>query len=130
MRSQNHCTGILCLGNAFVLIKGHPKFNYKSRATRPIDLPDARIAHEGFFATHFFTVSDEDKSKDFYVRILGGELRSLLYNFRATFASDGQEFSGEPEALFNAPIVLKKCVLVPNGPRIKVKADSSKVVTN
>jgi hypothetical protein len=26
-----------------------------------MNLPDAPIAHEGFFATHFFTVSDQDK---------------------------------------------------------------------
>jgi hypothetical protein len=34
--------------------------------------PDAPIAHQGFFVTHFFTVRDQEKSKDFYVRILGG----------------------------------------------------------
>jgi hypothetical protein len=28
-----------------------------------MNLPDAPIPHEGFFATHFFTVSDQDKSK-------------------------------------------------------------------
>ena len=39
-----------------------------------MNLPDVPIAHEGFFATHFFTVSDQDKSKDFYVRILGGKV--------------------------------------------------------
>jgi len=39
-----------------------------------MNLPDVPIAHEGFFATHFFTVSDQGKSKDFYVRILGGKL--------------------------------------------------------
>jgi len=39
-----------------------------------MNLPDAPIANEGFFATHFFTVSDQDKSKDFYVRILGGKV--------------------------------------------------------
>jgi hypothetical protein len=38
-----------------------------------VNLPDAAIAHEGFFASHFFTVSDQDKSKDFYVRVLGGK---------------------------------------------------------
>jgi hypothetical protein len=38
-----------------------------------MNLLDAPIAHEGFFATHFFTVSDQDNSKDFYVRILGGK---------------------------------------------------------
>jgi catechol 2,3-dioxygenase-like lactoylglutathione lyase family enzyme len=39
-----------------------------------MNLPDATIAQEGFFATHFFTVKDQEKSKDFYVRILGGKL--------------------------------------------------------
>ena len=39
-----------------------------------MNLPDAPIAHEGFFATHFFTVGDLEKSKDFYVRILGGKV--------------------------------------------------------
>ena len=36
-----------------------------------MNLLDAPIAHESFFATHFFTVSDQDKSKDLYGRILG-----------------------------------------------------------
>jgi hypothetical protein len=48
-----------------------------------MNLPDAPIAHEGFFATHFFTVRDQQKSKDFYVRILGGKVikggKSLLH---------------------------------------------------
>jgi catechol-2,3-dioxygenase len=39
-----------------------------------MNLPDAPIAHEGFFATHFLTVRDQEKSKDFYVRILGGKV--------------------------------------------------------
>jgi catechol 2,3-dioxygenase-like lactoylglutathione lyase family enzyme len=39
-----------------------------------MNLPDAPIAHEGFFAAHFVTVRDQEKSKDFYVRILGGKL--------------------------------------------------------
>ena len=39
-----------------------------------MNLPDAPIAHEGFFVTHFFTVKDQEKSKDFYVRILGGKV--------------------------------------------------------
>jgi hypothetical protein len=30
-----------------------------------MNLPDAPIAYEGFFATHFFTVSKLDKSRDF-----------------------------------------------------------------
>jgi catechol-2,3-dioxygenase len=48
-----------------------------------MNLPDAPITHEGFFATHFFTVRDQEKSKDFYVRILGREShqagKSLLH---------------------------------------------------
>jgi catechol 2,3-dioxygenase-like lactoylglutathione lyase family enzyme len=39
-----------------------------------MDLPDAPIAYEGFYAAHFFTVRDQEKSKEFYVRILGGKL--------------------------------------------------------
>ena len=30
---------------------------------RRMNLPDAPIAYEGYFATHFFTVSDLDRSK-------------------------------------------------------------------
>ena len=41
-----------------------------------MNLPDAPIAHEGFFATHFFTARDQEKSKDFFVRILCGEVIS------------------------------------------------------
>jgi len=41
---------------------------------------------------------------------------------RATFTSDAKRSAGEPKALSNTPIVLKKRILGPNGPRIKVKA--------
>ena len=41
-----------------------------------MNLPDAPIASEGFFVTRFFTVRDQEKSKDFYVRILGGKVIS------------------------------------------------------
>jgi hypothetical protein len=40
----------------------------------PMNLPEAPIAHEGSFVTHFFSVRDQEKSKDFYVRILGGKV--------------------------------------------------------
>jgi len=30
-----------------------------------LNLPDAPIAQEGFFAAYFFTVSDQDKSKGY-----------------------------------------------------------------
>jgi catechol 2,3-dioxygenase-like lactoylglutathione lyase family enzyme len=39
-----------------------------------MDLPNAPIAQEGFFACPFLTVKDQEKSRDFYVRILGGKL--------------------------------------------------------
>ena len=39
-----------------------------------MNLPEAPIAHEGFVATHFFTVKEQEKSKDFYVRIFGGKI--------------------------------------------------------
>ncbi len=39
-----------------------------------MNLPDAPVAREGFFVTHFFTVRNQEKSKDFYVRILGGRV--------------------------------------------------------
>jgi len=37
-------------------------------------MTDAPVATEGFFVTHFFTVRDQEASKDFYVRILGGKV--------------------------------------------------------
>ena len=36
--------------------------------------PDSPVAQEGFYAAHFLTVKDQDKSKDFYARILGGKV--------------------------------------------------------
>src|SRR5690349_11497420 len=36
--------------------------------------PDLPIAQEGFFVTLFFVVRDQEASKDFYVRILGGKV--------------------------------------------------------
>jgi catechol 2,3-dioxygenase-like lactoylglutathione lyase family enzyme len=39
-----------------------------------MNLPDAPIAQEGFYVTHFFTVREMEKSKHFHVRILGGKV--------------------------------------------------------
>jgi hypothetical protein len=39
-----------------------------------MNLPDAPIAREGFFVTHFFAVRDQEISKEFYVGILGGKV--------------------------------------------------------
>jgi hypothetical protein len=55
--------------------KAIPAASYLSTTGRAAwDLPDASIAREGFFVTHFLTVRDQEKSKDFYVRILGGKV--------------------------------------------------------
>jgi len=35
--------------------------------------PDAPIAQEGFFVTHFLTVADQARSIEFYVGVLGGK---------------------------------------------------------
>jgi len=39
-----------------------------------MNLPEAPIAKEGFFVTHFLTVADQVRSREFYVRILGGRM--------------------------------------------------------
>jgi catechol 2,3-dioxygenase-like lactoylglutathione lyase family enzyme len=39
-----------------------------------MNLPDAPVAQDGFFVTHFLTVKDQAKSKEFYVGILGGRV--------------------------------------------------------
>lgn len=39
-----------------------------------MSLPDAPIAHEGLFVVHYFTVSEQDKSKDLHGGILGGKV--------------------------------------------------------
>lgn len=39
-----------------------------------MNLPDAPIAQEGFYVTHFLTVRDQAKSSAFYVDVLGGKI--------------------------------------------------------
>ena len=39
-----------------------------------MNLPDAPIPHEGFYVTHFLTVEDQARSRDFYAGILGGKV--------------------------------------------------------
>jgi len=39
-----------------------------------MNLPDAPIPQEGFFVTHFLTVEDQVKSREFYAGILGGKV--------------------------------------------------------
>jgi hypothetical protein len=75
-----------------------------------MNLPDAPIALEGFFATHFFTVSDQDRSKDFYVRILGGKVIKpdnpcyiKLANTWIILNSGGGPTPDKPEVLLETP---------------------------
>ena len=39
-----------------------------------MSLADAPVAKDGFFVTHFLTVKDQEKSKAFYVGVLGGKV--------------------------------------------------------
>ena len=39
-----------------------------------MNLPDAPVPKEGFFVTHFLTVEDQVKSREFYAGILGGKI--------------------------------------------------------
>src|SRR6202050_4234710 len=80
-----------------------------------MNIPHAPIAHEGFFATHFFTVSDQDKSKDFYVRILGGKVIKpdnpcyiKLANTWIILNSGGGPTPDKPEVLLETPSDLNR----------------------
>ncbi|HXN19818.1 MAG TPA: VOC family protein [Candidatus Binatus sp.] len=75
-----------------------------------MNLPDAPIAHQGFFVTHFFTVRDQEKSKDFYVRILGGKVIKpenpcyiKLGNFWIILNSGGGPTRDKPEVILETP---------------------------
>jgi hypothetical protein len=80
-----------------------------------MNLPDAPIAHEGFFATHFFTVRDQEKSKDFYVRILGGKVIKpenpcyiKLANTWIILNSGGGPTPDKPEVVLEKPSDLNR----------------------
>jgi catechol 2,3-dioxygenase-like lactoylglutathione lyase family enzyme len=71
-----------------------------------MNLPDAPIAHEGFFVTHFFTVKDLKGSQDFYVRVLGGKVikpenpcHIKLVNSWLILSSGGGPTPDKPEAM-------------------------------
>ncbi len=80
-----------------------------------MDLPDAPIAQEGFFATHFFTVKNQEKSKDFYVRILGGKVVKAenpcyikLANTWIILNSGGGPTPDKPQVLLETPSDLNR----------------------
>ena len=75
-----------------------------------VNLPDAPIAHEGFFVTHFLTVADQAKSKEFYVGILGGKVVKeenpcyiKLANSWIILNSGGGPTPDKPEVLLETP---------------------------
>jgi catechol 2,3-dioxygenase-like lactoylglutathione lyase family enzyme len=39
-----------------------------------MSLADAPVAKEGFYVTHFLTVKDQARSRDFYVRVFGAKV--------------------------------------------------------
>jgi len=80
-----------------------------------MNLPDAPITPEGFFATHFFTVRDQEKSKDLYVRILGGKVIKAenpcyikLANTWIILNSGGGPTPDKPEVLLETPSDLNR----------------------
>jgi hypothetical protein len=80
-----------------------------------MNLPDAPIAREGFFTTHFFTVRDQAKSKDFYVRIFGGKVIRAenpcyikLANTWIILNSSGGPTPDKPEVVLETPSDLNR----------------------
>jgi catechol 2,3-dioxygenase-like lactoylglutathione lyase family enzyme len=78
-------------------------------------LPEAPITQERFFAAHFLTVSDQEKSRDFYVRILGGTLIKpenpayiKLANTSIILNSGGGPTPDEPDVFLETPSDLNK----------------------
>jgi catechol 2,3-dioxygenase-like lactoylglutathione lyase family enzyme len=74
-----------------------------------MNLPDAPIAAEGFFVTHFLTVKDQAKSRDFYVRVLGGKVVGLENPSYVKLASSwiilncGGPTPDKPEVILETP---------------------------
>ena len=75
-----------------------------------MNLPDAPIALEGFYVTHFLTVADQAKSADFYVRILGGTMVKekdpcyiKLANSWIILNSGGGPTPDKPDVLLETP---------------------------
>ncbi len=80
-----------------------------------MNLPGAPIAQEGFFVTHFLTVADQAKSRDFYVGVLGGKVIRekdpcyiKLANSWIILNSGGGPTPDKPDVLLETPRDLKK----------------------
>jgi catechol 2,3-dioxygenase-like lactoylglutathione lyase family enzyme len=75
-----------------------------------MNLPDAPIALDGFFVTHFLTVADQSRSRAFYVNVLGGKVVKeenpcyiKLANSWIILNSGGGPTPDKPEVLLETP---------------------------
>jgi catechol 2,3-dioxygenase-like lactoylglutathione lyase family enzyme len=75
-----------------------------------MSLTDAPVAHEGFYVTHFLTVKDQAKSREFYVGVLGGKVVKLenpcyikLANSWIILNSGGGPTPDKPEVILETP---------------------------
>jgi hypothetical protein len=75
-----------------------------------MSLADAPVAQEGFYVTHFLTVRDQAKSRDFYVKVLGGKVVTLenpcyikLANSWLILNSGGGPTPDKPEVILETP---------------------------
>jgi len=75
-----------------------------------MSLADAPVAHEGFYVTHFLTVKDQAKSREFYVGVLGGKVVKLenpcyikLANSWIILNSGGGPTPDKPEVILETP---------------------------
>ena len=73
-------------------------------------LPDAPFPEEGFFVTHFITVLDQGRSREFYSGILGGKIVRRedpciikLANSWITLNSGGGPTPDKPEVILETP---------------------------
>ena len=80
-----------------------------------MDLADAPIPQTGFFVTHFLTVQDQEKSKEFYVGVLGGKVivpenpaMIKLANSWIILNSGGGPTPDKPDVLLETPQDLNK----------------------
>jgi len=80
-----------------------------------MNLPDAPVAQVGFFVTHFLTVANQAKSRDFYVEVLGGKVIKekdpcyiKLSNSWIILNSGGGPTPDKPDVLLEPPGDLNK----------------------
>jgi len=80
-----------------------------------MNLPYAPIPSEGFYVTHFLTVKNQEKSKAFYVGILGGKVVNpenpsivKLSNSWIILNNGGGPTPDKPEVFLEAPQATNK----------------------